>query len=415
MKKYIKLVITMLAITAGIILCGCQPADTAEPGDAGSGLASVPMQTLVTSEYAKDYEEVNGYSAWVSTERDASFEVEASTLYLYDGIDASVIYTIDDGRWIDDNVLTDGEKLYFAVVHEEFIDNYTDLECNAAVFTYNLQSGECTELAKIDKMSGFAGLHGDTLYMNQSVFKPAGSGKKTSLCAYDLKTGETATIKEDFIAESQYGDYILGTGPRHDSNVPYTAVHLETLEMKELPKAYSMIPVEDGALYYVEGNNAIEKCDYDGNGTETFQLDNLRELLYLGKNTAGFRAKDGKLMIYSFLSGESEPCDEETTVVGSWTNPSSASMADMIDLELREDMTVTCYLQRQEYHGTYTVEGENISASFTEGKAYSSWDAAWHDVEDVQLRIEGEISGDRLNLTIHESPTYSWEASLAHQ
>ena len=380
-------------------------------------LTTVPMQNLPNSEYSKDHEQINGYNAWVSTDRSENFDVIKSTLYLYNGQATAAIYAVYDGRIIDDIIITDGQKLYFAVVHQEFVNNYTGFECNATVFMYDLLSGKCTVLAEIDKMNGLAGVGDNMLYINQSVFHAAGSGTKTSLCSYNLETEEVVTIKENFIAESQFGDYILGTGNRHDANVTYTVVNLETLEMSELPRAWRIAAVEDGVLYYPDGSNAIEKCDYDGNRIESFQINDIMEVLYLGRNTVGYRTKDGETKTYSFMSEENMNIvsNENVSVVGSWTNPSSVSMADMVDLKFQEDMTVTCYLQRQEYYGTYTVEGNQISAIFTEGKAYSNMDASWHDVKDVQLKIEGQFTGNALNVTILEHENYSWKASMVRK
>lgn len=270
-------------------------------------------------------EKVGKFFVWTGRDK----ESDKSTLYISpSGSNTkkkTVIKIAKKGTSIDENIVSNGNTVYFAAVNDQRDKNYNT---KGQIFQFSILETEKAEskkkvnpdeeveleeepeiLTEIDELSGFIGYYNGLVYFSRNSEE---NSDIVDLYSCDPETKEQVLVKENFSGE-QYGKYILGSPICQDPEIEYILLDLETKEVTQLPEAANMTMTGEHIIYLRDNDEeqSIHQCDLSGEKDEVIQkLDDETICYYLGRDYAQI-LYDDKMMQLNYESGTFEEVEFE--------------------------------------------------------------------------------------------------------
>ncbi len=372
---------------------------------------TAPMQSVIADNEGLPREQIGNYKIWTESETDdETGTIKKLSLYATEeGGDKVLLEEVGEDTYFSPNPVSDGEYVYYSLSEYKLGSNSA-----GAVYKIALDSGEKGKLAELDSMLDFAGIYNDVIYYTVHNDRTING---VDLYSYSLKEKESELVKENFSADDQFGSYMVGTQSRHDPNVPYYILNLETGEFKEILSAWEVRIRENGLSFskYTDDNMRwiVGECDYSGNIESEKEFKTDEKMLYLGRNKAYILDETGDLCKFDYGAETVEPenFDIEQRLTGHWENFLAHSVAETVELDFDENGRVTCTMPRDIYYGTYEIKEGNVYMEFNEGEFFVQGAAEWEHEDDIEFRIKGKVKYNRIDLEIGD--TEGWNVAVA--
>ncbi len=228
---------------------------------------STPYEYDVDGYVASVREKIGGYYIWVEDITNSKNVCIGSRLLLSkDGETIKKIKTVSSTeRHIDPTVITNGNMIYYAV----------ESNGTATIYKTSRTGKTHTKIKTVKRFGGLAAYYNGKIYYSQATNE---YGYAFNLYSYSVKTKKNSLVQKKFLANSQYGRYIIGaTSKAFDiSNTGRCIIDLKTGKKNTLPEAKQATTNGKKVYYwkytsYETMERAVYECSLKGQNIKKIQ------------------------------------------------------------------------------------------------------------------------------------------------